>query len=166
MEDLIKTFYIDWKLLIAQLVNFFLVLGVLWRFALKPLQKVMNDRSNEIELSLRQAKEIEQKLKETDQSKIETILQAKKESQIIIEQASKEATSLREKKINELKQEMEKIVLQTKASLASEKEQMLRETKAEVTDLVIAVSSKILEKNIDLQQNKKFIEQVVDSVRK
>ncbi len=166
MEELVKTFYIDWKLLLAQLINFFIVLGVLWKFALKPLQKVMNNRSREIELSLQQAKEIEKKLKETDQNKIETILNAKKESQIIIEQANKEAVSLREKKIAELKQEMEKIVAQTKASLLSEKEQMLKETKAEISDLVIAVSSKILEKNIDLSGNKKLIDQVLESVEK
>jgi F-type H+-transporting ATPase subunit b len=166
MEELIKTFHIDWKLLIAQLVNFFLVLGVLWKFALKPLQKIMADRSQEIQNSLVQAKEIEQKLKETDQNKINTLLQAKKDAQAIIDQTNKEAEILREKKVSELRLEMEKIVAQTKTSLANEKDQMIREVKSEVTDLVIAVSSKLLEKNIDNESNKKLIASTVEHVGK
>jgi len=166
MEELIKTFHIDWKLLIAQLVNFFLVLGVLWKFALKPLQKIMADRSQEIQNSLMQAKEIEQKLKETDQNKIDTLLQAKKDAQAIIDQTNIEAEILREKKVSELRLEMEKIVAQTKTSLANEKEQMIREVKSEVADLVIAVSSKLLEKNIDNENNKKLIASTVEHVGK
>ena len=166
MEELIKTFHIDWKLLIAQLVNFFLVLGVLWKFALKPLQKIMADRSQEIQNSLVQAKEIEQKLKETDQNKISTLLQAKKDAQAIIDQTNKEAEILREKKVSELRLEMEKIVAQTKTSLANEKDQMIREVKSEVADLVIAVSSKLLEKNIDNENNKKLIASTVEHVGK
>jgi F-type H+-transporting ATPase subunit b len=164
MEELIKTFHIDWKLLIAQLVNFFLVLGVLWKFALKPLQKVMTNRTEEIERSLEQAKEIEQKLKEADKIKVDTILQAKKDSQVIIDQANKDVEILRNKKVTELKQEMEKIILQTKAGLASEKEQMLKEVKTEIAEVVIAVSSKILGKNIDNEENKKIIKSTLEKV--
>ncbi len=164
MEELVKTFYIDWKLLLAQLVNFFIVLGVLWKFALKPLRQTMDKRSAEIAKSLDQAKEIEQKLSEADKTKVETILQAKKESQTIIEQAQKDADVLRAKKMTELKVEMEKIVVQTKASLTSEKEQMLRDIKSEVADLVIAASSKILEKNITGEDNKKIIKSIIEKV--
>lgn len=164
MEELVKTFYIDWKLLLAQLVNFFIVLGVLWKFALKPLRQTMDKRSAEIARSLDQAKEIEQKLVEADRTKMETILQAKKESQQIIAQAQKEAEVLRAKKMNELKVEMEKIVAQTKASLITEREQMLRDIKSGVADLVIAVSSKILEKNISNEDNKKIIKSMIEKV--
>ena len=41
MDELVKTFHIDWKLIIAQTVNFTIVLGVLWYFAFKPLMKVI-----------------------------------------------------------------------------------------------------------------------------
>ena len=62
MQELITTFHIDWKLLIAQIVNFGLVLFVLWKFAIKPLSKVMADRSKEIEKSLDDAKQIRDNL--------------------------------------------------------------------------------------------------------
>ena len=62
MEELIQTFHIDWKLLIAQLINFAIVLFVLWKFAIKPLSKTMDKRTNDIEKSIDDAKKIEENL--------------------------------------------------------------------------------------------------------
>ncbi|MBU0613254.1 ATP synthase F0 subunit B, partial [Patescibacteria group bacterium] len=85
MDELVKTFHIDWKLLIAQIINFGIVLGILWYFALKPLMKVMNKRNEDIEQSLKNAEEIEKRLKAAGESKEQMILEAKKESQVIME---------------------------------------------------------------------------------
>ena len=95
MEELVKTFHIDWKLLIAQIINFGIVLGVLWYFALKPLMKVMNKRSGDIEQSLKNAEEIEKKLTAAGETKDQMITDAKKESQVILENASKEAEKIK-----------------------------------------------------------------------
>ena len=48
MDSLISTFHIDWHLIVAQLVNFAVVILVLWRFALKPLGKLMDERGQTI----------------------------------------------------------------------------------------------------------------------
>jgi F0F1-type ATP synthase membrane subunit b/b' len=45
MEELITTFHIDWKLMIAQIVNFGLVFALLYWLAAKPLSKLMKDRT-------------------------------------------------------------------------------------------------------------------------
>ena len=58
MEELITTFHIDWKLMIAQIVNFGIVFGLLYWLAAKPLSKLMKDRTKEITEGLDNAKEI------------------------------------------------------------------------------------------------------------
>ena len=55
MEEIIKTFHIDWKLLIAQAVNFAIVVFALYKFAYKPLLKTMNERTAKIEQGLKDA---------------------------------------------------------------------------------------------------------------
>ena len=165
MDELVKTFHIDWKLLIAQVVNFAIVLGVLWYFALKPLMKVMNKRSQDIEKSLKDAKEIEKKLAEADQTKEKTILETKQQVQIIMEKTAKEADKLRESKLKETRQEMERLAERTKADLVAEKEKMIQEAKQEVADLVVVASSKIIGKNLDNEANKKIIEETVKQVK-
>lgn len=161
MEELVKTFHIDWKLLVAQLVNFFIVLGVLWKFALKPLQQLMDKRSAEIDKSLKQAKEIEQKLSEADKTKAETIIEAKKEAQNIISQAGREAENVRTKKLDELKSEMEKIVAQTKSGLQQEKEEMIKAARGEVADMVVAATGKIISQKLDSGHDKQLIEETI-----
>jgi len=165
MDELVKTFHIDWKLLIAQIINFAIVLGVLWYFALKPLMKVMNKRSQDIEKSLKDAKEIEKRLAEADNTKEQTILEAKQEAQIILEKTAKEAEKLREAKLQEIRQEMEKLATKVRADLAAEKEKMVMEAKQEVGNLVIEASSKIIDKNLDNEANKKLIEETVKQVK-
>jgi len=165
MDELVKTFHIDWKLLIAQIVNFGIVLGVLWYFALKPLMKVMNKRSQDIEQSLKDAKEIEKKLAEADHSKDKTITEAKKEAQIIMEKTAKDAEKMKDQKLAETRQEMEKLADKTKKDLALEKEKIVEEAKHEVAGLIVTASSKIVGKNLDDDSNKKIIEETVKQVK-
>ena len=57
MDSIIATFHIDWKIIIAQVLNFGVVFGVLYLFALKPLMKVMRERTEKIEKGIKDAKE-------------------------------------------------------------------------------------------------------------
>jgi F-type H+-transporting ATPase subunit b len=166
MDELVKTFHIDWKLLIAQLVNFGIVVGVLWYFALKPLLKVMNKRTADIEQSLKDAKEIEQKLHDAEKTKQAVIIEAQKEAQIVMEKSYKESEALKEEKLRETRTEMEKIAAKTKADLLLEKDKMVQEAKRDVADLVMAASSKIIGKQLDESANKKLIEETINQIKK
>ena len=57
MESIVSTFHIDWKIIIAQAVNFGIVFTVLYIFALKPLSKLMSERSERIAKGVNDAKE-------------------------------------------------------------------------------------------------------------
>ncbi|MFA6392434.1 MAG: F0F1 ATP synthase subunit B [Patescibacteria group bacterium] len=166
MDELVKTFHIDWKLIIAQVINFGIVLGVLWYFALKPLMKVMNKRTEDIDQSLKNAEEIEKKLKVAGETKDRIVTDAKKESQAIMEKASKEAEKLKADKIAETRSEMEKIAAKTKASLLADKDQMIADARKEVGSLIIEASSKIVGKNLDSESNRKMVEETVNQIKK
>lgn len=166
MDELVKTFHIDWKLMIAQLINFAIVLFVLWKFALKPLMKVMNKRSDEIEKSLENAKEIETRLNEADKLKEEKVLEAKKEAQEIMEKASKEAEQIKNEKIIETKNEVEKLVKKSKEEIGAEKEKMVEDAKKELGNLVILTSGKLIEKNLDDQANRKLVDETIKAAEK
>ncbi|MFA5134396.1 MAG: F0F1 ATP synthase subunit B [Patescibacteria group bacterium] len=165
MDELVKTFHIDWKLLIAQVINFGIVLGVLWYFALKPLMKVMQKRSNDIDKSLKQAKEIEQKLSEAEQSKEKIIIEAKQEAQIIMEQTNKQAEAVKGEKLAQTRAEMDKLAAKARADLQAEKEKMLAEAKVSVADLVVAAAEKVIKKNVDTETNRKLVEDAVKEMK-
>jgi F-type H+-transporting ATPase subunit b len=89
MDSLISMFHLDTKLLLAQLINFTIVMLVLWFFAVKPLIKVMGERTAKIEKSLREAKEIEEKMAQTEAERQKVLDQTKKEALVLLEQSRK-----------------------------------------------------------------------------
>jgi len=144
MESIITTFHIDWHLIVAQLINFGLVVVVLWWFALKPLTKVMAERTTKIENSLKQAEEIQQKLTAAETEKTAILKAGRQEAQTILAETKKLSEQQQQKTINETQAKVKKIVEESKQQIAQSQQQMLKEVKSQVADLVIAASQKVL----------------------
>lgn len=161
MDSLIETFHIDIKLLIAQAINFAIVISVLYFFALKPLIKVMKDRTVKIEKSLEDAKKIDAKLDKTETEYKETLAKAKKEANEIIEQAKGEAEEKKQEMINDAKSEIGEMINKGKETLQQEKQEVLKEAKADIADLVLASVEKVLDKKMDGKEDKEIIKKIV-----
>ncbi|MFA5076408.1 MAG: F0F1 ATP synthase subunit B [Patescibacteria group bacterium] len=165
MESLVETFHLDLKLLIAQIVNFVIVLLVLWFFALKPLIKLMNERTNKIEKSLQDAQDIEIRLTKTDKAVGEKLDLAKKEANNIITEAQKQTEQNRQEATAKTKREVEAILVQAKAQIQGEKDKMLTEVKSEVADLVVATAKKVLGVVVNKEIDKKLIEEATKEIK-
>lgn len=161
MESLIETFHIDLKLLIAQAINFAIVFGVLYFFALKPLMKVMGDRTKTIEKSLDDAKKIEKNLAKVEEDYKGKINEAKKEASAILVKATETAEIKKTETVNKAKEEIGRIINQEKAKIQAEKGQVMKEIKKEVVDLVVASLEKILKEKVDVKRDKEIIKNLV-----
>jgi F-type H+-transporting ATPase subunit b len=161
MESLIETFYIDWRLLIAQAVNFAIVFFVLYFFALKPLVKVMNERTRKIEKSLTDAKKVEENLARSEEEYKRKLAEAKKEANKIIEKAKDQAEEKKIQIITKAKEEVGKIINEEKVKIQREKAEVLKEIKREVADLVIMSVEKVLGKKIEKKEDKELIRRMV-----
>lgn len=166
MGEIITTFHLDWKIIIAQLVNFSIVVGVLWYFALKPLAKTMSQRTEKIEKSLEDAKKIEERLKAIQEEHEAQILTAKKEAAVLISQAKDLAEKQKQDTVQKTKDEVAKTVALAKTQIASEKEKMLDEVKSEVVELVALASGKILEQITDKKVDKAIIQSTLKDINK
>ncbi len=161
MGSLIETFHIDVKLLIAQIINFAIVISVLYYFALKPLIKVMRDRTAKIEKSLEDAKRIDEKMDKTEAEYKEALASAKKEANEILTQARADADVKKEELVKKAKEEIGKLINEEKAKMQQEKARTLKEIRSEVADLVAAGLEKVLEKKIDGKTDKELIKKLI-----
>ncbi len=161
MENLIETFHIDIKLLIAQVINFAIVFAVLYFFALKPLMKVMQERTKKIEKSVDDAKKIEEKLIKSEEEYNKQITYAKKEANIILEKAGQQAEERKKETITKAKEEIGQIINQEKANMQQEKAKTLKEIKREMADLVVVSVEKVLEKKLDSKKDEELIRRMV-----
>lgn len=166
MGELIQKLGIDWKLLIAQIINFLILLFVLYRFAYKPILSLMHKREKKIEDSLKNADKIQKELVDLEEKKAKEIQEARIKSQAIIDQASKSGDKLKEELKAEAKKESEEIVKKAKEEIEIAKNKMVSDAKKEVAEMVVSVSEKIIKKNLDDKANQALIEDTIKEIKK
>lgn len=164
MIDILSSFHIDWKVLIAQLVNFTIVVFVLWFFALKPLAKKMAERSDKIEKSLADAKVIEEKLEHVSAEEKRQMIEAKKEAEKILAGAQQLVDKQKQETVDKAKAEVAKIVEASKKQIAQQKQEMVADVKKEVSELVILAAQKIIAEKLTDAKDQKIIEDVIKNV--
>ncbi len=149
MAELISKLGVDWKLLIAQIINFLVLLVILYRFFYRPILGMMQKRTKRIEDGLKKAKEIEDELVKTQADYRIEISRAKKEANEILEKANVQAEKNKKEMVVKAKEEIAQVINREKKKIAAEKEQTVKEIKAEIADLVTASVEKILEERVE-----------------
>lgn len=165
MESIIETFHVDVKLLLAQMINFAIVFCVLYFFALKPLMKVLAERNEKIEKSLKDAKEIESKLASTEDDYNKKIAEAKKEALVLIEEAKKISEEKREQGIKKAKEEIGEIINKEKEKMQAEKAETLKEIRKEIADLITISLEKVLAEGMDVKRDGELIKKAVKDLK-
>jgi F-type H+-transporting ATPase subunit b len=165
VEELITKLGIDWKLLIAQLVNFGILLYILNRFVFKPLLASLNARREQIVSSVKQNEEAEAKLKEAEALKEEVMAQARKEADSIIKGAEKNASKLKAEGLAETKKEAEKIIAQGKLQLENDRALLRTELKKEVGQLISLAVEKTVGDLVDTHAQKKLTDEAIEIIK-
>lgn len=161
MGELITNLGINGKLFIAQVINFLILLAVLYFFAYKPILGLLQKRTKKIEDSIKNAEKVEKQLEQANVTFDRRVTEARTEAQKIIEQASEEAEKNRAETINKTKTKVEQLVEQAKVQINQEKSKMMREARGELAELVIAASSKVLERNLTDKDNEKLFTETI-----
>jgi F-type H+-transporting ATPase subunit b len=162
MEELIKTFHIDLKLIIAQLVNFGIVLFVLKKFAYGPVLKMMEERTDKIEKGMADAESAGKKILEIAEQEKTVLIEARKQAQEIVTKAEEIAKKNKEEIIIEAKNQSEKILADSAKKIEQEKNQMLQEIKGQIAELVIAATGKVLGEKMDSEKDKTIIDRAIN----
>ena len=145
MEELITTFHIDWKLMIAQIVNFGLVLGLLYWLAAKPLSKLMKDRTKEITDGLDNAKKAELEVQNANIKKEEIVREAKVSAKKIISISQADGKEMIKEAKDKATLEKEEIIKQARFDAEKEKKNSDEQVRKEAATLVTEGVRKVVE---------------------
>lgn len=145
MDSIIATFHIDWKIIIAQAVNFGVVFIVLYIFALKPLVKLMAERSGKIEKGIDDAKKSDELLqKATEEYK----QNAKKLGQMAMDaqkEITKELEQLRVENLERIKADNDEWTQKRMEQMEIDKKTLVDGAKSELVTLAMLAAKKIME---------------------
>lgn len=135
------------KLLAAQLINFGVVLFVLWRWVYKPLLALLDRRTQTVAKGLEQAERAKTQLAEADAQKSHMVRAAHTEAQDILRQARERAEHERQAIVQQTKTDLERQLQEARERLKQEKEVMLATVKNEVAQLVVQATEKAVGEN-------------------
>ena len=148
--------------LIAQVLNFLILVFILAKFAYKPLMKIMDDRKNKIAGDLAAAETAKTDAESIKAEYAAKLAAARQEAQAIIDNARKTAQTAHDK----ILAEQDQIVKTAKEAIALEKKQALSEIRAHVINLSLVAASKIVEQKLGSEEDKKLAGDIVDAVLK
>src|SRR3989344_4408563 len=127
MDSIISTFHIDWKIIIAQMINFGVVFVVLYIYALKPLSKLMSERGEKIETGIKDAKKSGELLQKASEEYKENTIKLRAMAIDAQKELAKDLEQLRAKNLEKIKIDKKALVesakneIVTLAMLAAEK---------------------------------------------
>lgn len=163
--EFFHAFGVSWKSLLAQFVNFAILLVILQKLAYKPLLKFMEERNQRIAKGVEEAKEAQKALQSTREEQERLLAQARKEATELIDAARKSADAQAASIVAQAKAEVSKVIAQGKVSLQQERERMLQEVKKDVIGMVITSAEKILTGVVDEKVDQKWVKSQLERVK-
>lgn len=161
MAELIAKLGIDWKLLLAQIVNFLILLWVLKRYAYTPLIRLLDQRSKKISKSMEDAKKIEVELDLMAKEKERVMNEARKDAQALLEDARKDAAGLVAQTRTAAKAEAAQVLRGAEQEARRVKDNIVAEAKVELADLVVRSTENVIRVKLDPATDRKLIDEAL-----
>lgn len=135
---------VDWKLLLAQVVNFGILLFVLKRYAYQPMLKMMDERTAKIERGLLDAEAAQVKLREMEEKEKAVLMEARAEAKKILVETDEAAKKRDALKVAETEERVKKLLADAEVKISDDRSKMLADAKGELAETVLLAVEKIL----------------------
>ncbi len=164
--DVLTSFGFDYKLLIASVINFVILLFILNKVLYKPLLAVLDQRKKTIAESLENAQTIEQKLHQTEAEHKKVLHEAREQAAQILAKAEESAKNARAKIMADAQTQAQNLLEKTEQQLQQQAHAMRQEINAHTAEIVVAATRTILEKNTPPAVNKEMAEKTLSEATK
>ena len=142
--QIFQDFGVNPILLLAQIVNFLIILFVLKKFLYKPVLKIMSDREKEVKKGIEDAQAAQLKLDDATQKEAEILKKASERADKLIEEAKAQAQTMKTQAEEDAKSGAERILTEGRERVAQES----AETEERLTKNIGRIAITILEKSL------------------
>ena len=138
----------DFGLLFWMVLIFGVVFFILAKVGFPIITGMVDKRGEAIEKSLKDAREIEEKMTRINEESREIMDQARRECSALIAEATETKKHIIEQAKEQAREEAQKIVSDARIQISAEKESALRDVRKEVSLLSVAIAEKILRREL------------------
>ncbi len=162
--EILSSLGIDPAVMLAQAVNFFVLLAILTFLVYKPVLKLLDERKERIAKAEEHAELVEDKLARVEELTQKEFKKAQQKASEIIA-ASKEAAAAQANELVETaKAKVGKIVEEGRAVIAKERDDAARQIQNEVAKIVVLATEKLLQRTIEAKDQSKFIADAITEI--
>ncbi len=148
--------------LLAQLVNFGILLGILYLVAYKPIMKMLDERSNRIKESMEQTEVIKDKAEKAEEEIAKQLKEAGRQSQAVIDRGVRTGEEMRQKAQEEAKKEAEALLARARNEIRRERDGVIDDLRREFADLTILAAGKVIDRTLDRESHRQLIDKVLE----
>lgn len=148
--------------LIAQIVNFIILLWVLAKFAYKPLLKAMDDRRAKIVKDMDQADHARKDAEDLKEQYVEQLKNAKKEANDIVSKANTMAQQLHDEALANAQKERAELLASGRQNVEMEKRKALLEVREQIIALSTEIAGRVLQAKLDSAEDQALISKITD----
>lgn len=148
---------LDWNI-VWTIVNILVLFLLLKHFLFKPITEMMESRTAEIENNLKDAEDQKQKASELTAQYEEKLRGAHAEAAQIVSEARQRGQREYDAILKTAGQDAQKEQERARADMEREREEMLRGVQENVTELVLLTASKLSQKELDEESDRKLVD--------
>lgn len=164
LAGVVATLGLNGKLFLAQLINFGLLVIILWRLLYKPLVGFMEARAKRIAEGLDNAKRYDDKLKELEAERQGILDKADEEAQKILALADDETKNIKAAAKAEADRLASESMARANREIEQAKKDMIADVRRQAADLVVLAAEKVIHERIDERADHSLIERALKEV--
>jgi len=165
VTEIMTTFGVNGPLFVSQLISFLIVAFVLKKFAVGPVQQMLEQRRARIAEGEEKLKRIEKQLADSEKRTQEAIDEANASAQRLINEAKESAASLSEKKAQEAIHAAQQILAKAEEAAKAERKAMTVELKQEFARLIATTTANVTGKVLTETDQKRINEEALAVVK-
>jgi F-type H+-transporting ATPase subunit b len=159
IEEVARTFGVDWVHLFAQSVSFGVVCAVLYRLAYGPILKMLETRRQQIAAGLANAEKIKAQLARIEAERLDILREAGDEGKRLIEEARHAAARVRADETRKASEAAEQILARARETALRDHARMLGELKQQVGRLVVQTTASVTGKILTAEDHLRLAEE-------
>jgi len=162
--DILTQLGIDPAVMLAQAVNFFVLLALLTFLVYKPVLRLLDERQERIKKTEEHAQRIEDKLATTEELTRHELQKVQKKSQEILAAAKENVKKQETEMLTIAKEKVGKVVEEGRALIIRERDAAATQIKKEVAKIVLLATKKLLAREIKSSDQEKFITEATKEI--
>ncbi|WP_283674632.1 F0F1 ATP synthase subunit B [Butyricicoccus sp. Marseille-Q5471] len=155
--------FTPWEICVT-ICNTLITFLIVKKFLFKPVRKMMAAREEEVQDMYAVAEKTQTEAEQLRSEYTGRLAKAKEEANEIVSSATRRATVRSEEILKESSQQATAMVKKAETNIALERQKAMNEIKDEIAGLSVMIASKVVEKDINVADHERLIEDFIDKV--